>query len=209
MTKAGKARGWTIRYWNEHVEGMSSPDAIFSMGTIHKTRVSWNVYVISRNYSGADDYELRRRYGAHGEDKWYTYSHWACVVHKSTGERVVDQTAHTKEQAFGQARNLLGTAERRGSTVEWGEDAALEAPELAPKSSLTAFVQQVDDAIAGNKLADVLITLETLDEFLSLVPILQAKRAALQEHGMELMTLDGFVPRDSDEQQESQDETAV
>lgn len=189
VTKAGRASGWSTRYWNEHVDGMASPDEIYSVGVITKQRVRWDVFVISRNYSGRDDYSAGGWYGAHSEHDWYKFSHWACVIHKSpSGERVISRVARTKDQAVDQGRKLLQQAEREGHTVEWGSDAEPDAPAISPKASLVAFVERVDDAMTA-KLGEAKETLDLLDEFMVSVPILQSKREALADHVLDLMSL--------------------
>lgn len=208
VTKAGHASGWSTRYWNEHVEGMASPDEIYTIGVIHKKRTRWDVFVISRNYSGADDYEYRWGgvRGPHSETAWYEFSHWACVIHKSpSGERVLSRTARTKDQAVIAGRKLLTAGEHGGHKVEWGVAAEPDAPTISPKASLVAFVERVDEALTSRKLGEAKGALDLLDEYLVSVPILQSKRAALADHVMELMTLG----MDLNDEQTEENETEV
>jgi hypothetical protein len=184
-TKAGRCSGYGLSAWRNHVADATAPDEIYFVGTIQKKRVLWELYVMPRHYSGTGAFK-DIRYG------WLSSGNsWGLGVRKSNGTANIVHVARTKAQALDQAERMLGTGERDGHVVTRGSACQVDAPAVPPQFTLTEFVGRVDAALASPKLAEVQEVSEALEAFMVSMPILESKRAQLQKHLRDVMTL-GF-----------------
>lgn len=191
-----KLNGQLLRGWRNHLESMKPlSDEVTHVGTISKPRVKWKVVVFSRAYEHADLYANGRfAPWLKGESYWAHYG-WAVAVDKGKRGKTTLNVCRSKQDALNSAHGTLEKGADEGFSVEFAIDKRPQ-PGAMPtlRGTVLELLDSAEEALQGT-IVDVQVAKEQLDEMLSLIPIIQARRdeiaAAWQDRTTGLMQASG------------------
>ena len=180
-----------LRTFKEHIEAVSAdPDEVVVVGRVKKPRVTWEVKIISRNYQYAQQYvDASPRWSGWTSGVGWTGRYpWAIVIDKTSKRGKTSKAFHTVAQsrgsAYRKATEMIAKHEHEFE-IEYeggGDLPSPPVPVVVPtfRNTFSDLLARTDVSLTGD-ISEVQQTMQEIDEVLSLVPVLQARRDELAE----------------------------
>lgn len=173
----------TRELWRRHVEAESAdPNEAYEVGQIKKPRITWDVKVINASHPQADSYSANNRWMKDwpSDTGWHMHYRWGVVADKTTKggktSRTLITICRSKQEAV---RNAIRFIEKHD---EFETSLAESLPQGVPVASFrTTMMELLDrtDTAADGDILELDLTVKELDEVLSLVPVITARRDEL------------------------------
>lgn len=171
--KDGSVSGYILRKWHGHLDAAVAANTIIEVGTVALTRVTHHYFVMPTTSALDQGWDTKRR--------WDLASTWAiCTTAVTASGRETKRIVrgyHDMQAALTKAEDWLLKAQRDGRTVVFVRESTIKE---APGDVTFRFVELADKALETRSLHDIEEAHQELDKFFKLLPIIEAKRDAVE-----------------------------